>query len=75
MQFIKFRIFLCLCLWSFLHQLNAQSGAVQVVTKRIDKTFSYRDGYEVNVDGVRAEVSIVTWSKPEIKVQIDFIVS
>lgn len=70
---MKFRIFLCLCLWGFVHQLNAQSSSVQVVTKRIDKTFSYRDGYEVNVDGVRAEVSIVTWSKPEIKVQIDFI--
>lgn len=70
---MKFRIFLCLCMWSFLHQLSAQSSSVQVVTKRIDKTFSYRDGYEVNVDGVRAEVSIVTWSKPEIKVQIDFI--
>lgn len=70
---MKFRIFLCLCLWSFVYPLIAQSSSVQVVTKRIDKTFSYRDGYEVNVDGVRAEVSIVTWSKPEIKVQIDFI--
>lgn len=73
MQFMKFRIFLCLCLWSLVYPLIAQSGSVQVVTKRIDKTFSYRDGYEVSVDGVRAEVSIVTWSKPEIKVQIDFI--
>lgn len=69
---MKFRIFLCLCLWIWAPQLNAQNGTVQVVTKRIDKTFSYRDGYEVSVDGVRAEVRIETWSKPEIKVQIEF---
>lgn len=72
MQFMKFRIFLCLCLWTLVYPLIAQSGSVQVVTKRIDKTFSYRDGYEVSVDGVRAEVRIETWSKPEIKVQIEF---
>lgn len=72
MQFMKFRIFLCLCLWSLVYPLVAQSGSVQVVTKRIDKTFSYRDGYEVSVDGIRAEVRIETWSKPEIKVQIEF---
>jgi DUF4097 and DUF4098 domain-containing protein YvlB len=72
MQFMKFRIFLSLGLWSILHLVTAQSSATQqVVTKRIDKTFSYREGYSLNIEGERAEVRVETWSKPEIKVQIE----
>ena len=72
MQFMKFRIFLCFSFWSILHLGFAQNGTMQVVTKRIDKTFSYRDGYSLNIEGERAEVRVETWSKPEIKVQIVF---
>ncbi len=68
---MKFRIFLCLSFWSILHLGFAQNGTMQVVTKRIDKTFSYRDGYSLNIEGERAEVRVETWSKPEIKVQIE----
>jgi len=72
MQFMKFRIFLSLGFWSILHLVTAQSSATQqVVTKRIDKTFSYREGYSLNIEGERAEVRVETWSKPEIKVQIE----
>lgn len=72
MQFMKFRIFLCISFWSILQIGFAQNGTMQVVTKRIDKTFSYRDGYSLNIEGERAEVRVETWSKPEIKVQIVF---
>ncbi len=69
---MKFRIFLSLGFWSILHLVMAQSNATQqVVTKRIDKTFSYREGYSLNIEGERAEVRVETWSKPEIKVQIE----
>ncbi|WP_373551823.1 DUF4097 family beta strand repeat-containing protein [Haliscomenobacter sp.] len=69
---MKFRIFLSLGFWSILHLVMAQSSAaLQVVTKRIDKSFSYRDGYSLNIEGERAEVRVETWSKPEIKVQIE----
>lgn len=69
---MKFRIFLCLSFWSILHLGFAQNGTMQVVTKRIDKSFSYREGYSLNIEGERAEVRVETWSKPEIKVQIIF---
>ena len=69
---MKFRIFLCFSFWSILHLGFAQNGTMQVVTKRIDKTFSYREGYSLNIEGERAEVRVETWSKPEIKVQIIF---
>jgi hypothetical protein len=52
------RIFLSLlCCIFFLATAVAQT-TLQVVTKRIDKDFAYRDGYEVNIDGDRAEVYI-----------------
>ena len=70
---MKFRIFLCFSFWSILHLGFAQNGTMQVVTKRIDKTFSYRDGYSLNIEGERAEVRIETWSKPEIRVQVELI--
>lgn len=70
---MKFRIFLSICLWTILQMATAQNNTMQVVTKRIEKEFSYRDGYEVNVDGQRAEVRIETWGKPSIKIQIDLV--
>lgn len=70
---MKFRIFLCFSFWSILHLGFAQNGTMQVVTKRIDKTFSYRDGYSLNIEGERAEVRVETWSKPEIRVQVELI--
>lgn len=73
MQFMKMRILLSLGFLSILQWVVAQNNTVQVVTKRIDKSFSYREGYDVNIDGERAEVRVETWKKPEIKVQIEFI--
>ena len=43
----------------------------QVVTKKIEKTFPYKAGYEVNVEGQKAEIKVETWDKAEIYVQLE----
>lgn len=53
-----------------LAPVNAQT-LHQAVTKRIEKTFSYRDGYEVNIEGEKAEVVIETWDRPEVRVVLE----
>lgn len=44
---------------------------LQVVTKKIEKTFPYKDGYEVNVEGEKAEIVVETWDKPEIQIVME----
>ena len=67
------RKLLLLCCWGLTLTASAQSATVQVITKRINKDFSYKDGYEVNIDGDRAEVYIETWDQPIIRMQIDLV--
>jgi len=43
----------------------------QIVTKKIEKTFNYRDGYEVNIEGEKADVVIETWERAEVRVIIE----
>lgn len=57
-------------LFVFLVKGQAQDN-LQVVTKKIEKTFNYREGYEVNVEGEKAEIDIRTWKKNEISVVIE----
>ncbi len=59
-------------LWAFAGTAQ-QASVVQVVTKRINKEFAYKDTYEVNIDGDRAEVFIETWNQPIIRIQIDLV--
>ena len=47
-----------LCLLSvfwFIPQGMSQT-LYHVITKKVEKTFSYRDGYELNIEGEKAEV-------------------
>lgn len=44
---------------------------VQVVTKTIEKTFRYQDGYELNVEGQKAEIFVETWDKNEISLVLE----
>ncbi|MEZ4987063.1 MAG: hypothetical protein R2795_18825 [Saprospiraceae bacterium] len=44
---------------------------VQVVTKVVEKTFNYQTGYEVNVEGQKAEIFVETWQKPQISVRLE----
>lgn len=51
---------------------NAQTlQVVQVVTKKVSKEFAYKEGFEVNIDGDKAEVYIETWAQPVILVQLE----
>jgi hypothetical protein len=50
--------------------LNAQSN-VKIVSKRIDKSFPYQEAYSLNIDGEKAEVSIETWDKPIVQIQME----
>ncbi len=50
-----------------------QQAVLQVVTKKVEKSFSYKPGYEVNIEGEKADVSIQTWDKNEIKVELELI--
>lgn len=56
----------------FETQLVAQ-GSLKVVSKRIDKSFPFQDAYRLNIDGEKAEVSIETWDKALISVQMEII--
>ena len=53
--------------------LFAQTTTLQVVTKTIKKHFNYTKGDEVNIEGERANVSIESWSKKEISIQVELI--
>ena len=44
---------------------------LQVVTKKIEKSFPYKDGYEVNVEGEKAEIVVETWEKAEIQIVME----
>lgn len=46
---------------------------LQVITKRITKSFPYSEGFEVNLEGENAEVLVESWDKQEISVQIELI--
>jgi len=52
---------------------SQDTDLLQVVTKRINKEFAFKEGYEVNIDGDRAEVYIESWNQPLIRVQIDLV--
>lgn len=55
-------------IWACYVQAQVQ---VQVITKKIEKSFPYRNGYEVNVEGEKAEVIVESWDKDEIKVLLE----
>ena len=46
---------------------------LQVVSKTIEKTMPYKNGYEVNIEGEKAEIKVETWEKNEVKVLTEII--
>ncbi len=52
--------------------LNGQV-ALQVVTKTIEKTMPYKNGYEVNIEGEKAEIKVETWERNEVRVLTELI--
>lgn len=67
---INIRFFYCLLLIAITTSLQAQK-TVQVVTKIIEKDFNYQDGYEVNVEGQKAEIFVETWAENKIAVRLE----
>ncbi len=53
--------------------LGAQTTDLHVITKRLEKTFAYQPGYEVNIEGEKADVLVETWDKPQIGVRLELI--
>lgn len=68
---VRFLGLICI-LCSFGMYLNAQNS-FKVVSKRIDKSFPYQEAYSLNIDGEKAEVSIETWDKPLVLIQMEII--
>jgi len=52
-----------LLLFTFGHLFGQEQEVLQVITKKITKTFPYSDGFEVNLEGTNAEVLVETWEK------------
>lgn len=46
---------------------------VMVISKKIEKQFAYQDGYELNIEGEKAEVFIESWDKDEIAITLEII--
>ena len=58
--------------------LSVAEGAISqtslhVVSKTIEKTMPYKNGYEVNIEGEKAEIKVETWEKDEVKVLTEII--
>lgn len=51
--------------------LYGQKSVVQVVTKKIERTFAYQPGYELNVEGEKALLDIQTWDRQEISIKLE----
>jgi len=49
----------------------AQAQQLHLITKRLEKTFTYQEGYEVNIEGEKADVAIETWDRPEISIVLE----
>ena len=65
------KLFNIICLFVLPYILQAQHEKLHQVTKRLEKTFTYQAGYEVNIEGEKADVVIETWDKPEIGITLE----
>ena len=46
---------------------------LQVVTKTIEQTLPYQMGYEVNIEGEKAEIIVETWDKSTVEVILELV--
>ncbi|MEL6864442.1 MAG: DUF4097 family beta strand repeat-containing protein [Bacteroidota bacterium] len=64
--------FLLLALLWTQGTLLAQS-TLQVVTKTIEKDFKFKEGYQLNIEGEKADVTVTAWDKEEIAIKLELI--
>lgn len=50
-----------------------QAQQVHVVSKTIETTYPYKAGYELNLEGEKAEIRVEAWDKAEVGIQIEMI--
>ena len=62
---------LCCFLGSFF-LLTGQSS-LKVVTKKVEKTFTYKTGYELNIEGEKAEISVQSWNEDKVLIEMELI--
>ncbi len=67
------KLFLSLSFVAVASFLVAQESTLQVVTKNIEKTIDYKEGYLLDIDGEKADIQIETWDKEEVKIVIELI--
>lgn len=70
-----FRYFTALLIcFGCLPLLQAQeSVTLQVVTKNVKKTIPFKNGYEVNIEGEKADLTIRTWDKESVSISLDLV--
>lgn len=43
----------------------------QVITKKVEKDYAYQEGYELNIEGEKAEVIVKTWDRPVVRIVLE----
>ena len=57
-----------------LFAMTAQAQTpLQVATRTIEQTMDYQPGYEVNIEGEKAEIVIKTWDKKSVKIWLELV--
>jgi len=56
----------------FFGTLPAQT-TLQVVKRTVEKTFAYKDGYELNIEGEKAQILVESWNRNDIRVHAELI--
>lgn len=59
------------CLILSLSPLFSQQ-TLQLISKTVEKQFSYKKGHELNIEGEKADVQVQSWDKNQIDVSIVF---
>lgn len=69
---IVFKIIAFAAVLLFANGSTAQV-TLQVVSKKMEKSWPYVDGAEVNIEGEKAEIKVETWERNEVKIVIEII--
>ncbi len=71
MKFFYNSLFILTFLFGVLPMFSQTT--LQIVSKTIEKTMPYKNGYEFNIEGEKAEIKVETWEKNEVKVLTEII--
>ena len=51
----------------------AQTTTLQVVSKKVEKSWPYVDGAEVSIEGEKAEIKVKTWESEKVRILVEII--